>query len=228
MAFAVFHHPRALALCALIGIGGAGSAAAHPHVFIDAGLTLFHDAAGRVAEVEVTWRYDELYTLILLQDLDLDPDFDGDLTEDEIAQTLGFDLNWNSGFEGGLELSRGDVALRIGPPRPQALTLLPEGRLETVHRREVTGDPGGDAALVAAIYDPAFYIAFEAILPTEVRAPTGGPAPCSVELLRADLDAAYAELETALAEIGGVVAAEDNFPAVGALFADRLVVACDG
>jgi hypothetical protein len=50
----------------------------------------------------VTWLYDELYTLILLQDYELDPDFDGALTEAEVAGTLGFDLNWNSGFEGGL------------------------------------------------------------------------------------------------------------------------------
>jgi nickel/cobalt exporter len=36
--------------------------------------------------------------------------------------------------------------------------------------------------------------------------------------VRADLDAAYAALEAELAAIGGVIAAEDNFPAVGALF----------
>ena len=49
---------------------------------------------------------------------------------------------------------------------------------------------------------------------------------CAVELIRADLDAAYAGLEAALDEIGGVVAAEDNFPAVGALFADRVEISC--
>jgi hypothetical protein len=33
-------------------------------------------------------------------------------------------------------------------------------------------------------------------------------------------------LEAELAAIGGAVAAEDNFPPVGALFADRLVFSC--
>jgi hypothetical protein len=49
-----------------------------------------------------------------------------------------------------------------------------------------------------------------------------------VTLERADLDAAYAVVEAALQEIGGAVAAEDNFPPIGAHFADRAVIACPG
>ncbi|MCS6621564.1 DUF1007 family protein [Roseibacterium beibuensis] len=205
-----------------------GMALAHPHVFIDAGLVLSRNTDGQVTAVEVTWRYDELYTLILLQDFGLDPDFDGVLTESEIAETLGFDLNWNSGFEGGLELLRDGVELTLGAPEAVSLTLLPEGQIETVHRRLVSGDPGGAAQLVAGVFDPAFFVAFEATLSSAVMDETGDEAPCEVALVRADLDAAYAGLEAAIADIGGAVAAEDNFPAVGELFADRLVVTCDG
>jgi hypothetical protein len=35
--------------------------------------SLMTDDSGRVTSVEVTWLYDELYTLILLQDYALDP-----------------------------------------------------------------------------------------------------------------------------------------------------------
>jgi hypothetical protein len=143
-----------------------------------------------------------------------------------VGETLGFDLNWNSGFQGGLDLTRGDVALALGAPEPVSLSLLPEGQLQTTHRRAVSGDPGGAAALVAGVYDPEFYIAFEATLPSSVLQPDGQEAACEITLRRADLDAAYAGLEAAIAEIGGAVAAEDNFPAVGALFADRLVISC--
>jgi ABC-type uncharacterized transport system substrate-binding protein len=208
-------------LAALVALLAPGPVLAHPHIFIDAGLTLLTDGEGRVTSVEVTWRYDELYTLILLQDYGLDPDFDTALTEAEVDATLGFDLNWNSGFEGGLRLFRGEGELALGTPEAVSLTLLPDGRLETVHRRPVTGDPGTDAPVEAQVYDDAFYIAFEAILPSGVAG--GGCAP---DLVRADLDAAYAALEVEIANIGGVVAAEDNFPAVGALFADRLVFSC--
>lgn len=199
----------------------APQARAHPHIFIDAGLTLIPDETGAITAVEVTWRYDELYSLILLQDYGLDPDFDGALTEAEVTETLGFDLNWNSGFDGGLYLSRGAADLQLGPPEPVSLSLRPDGRMETVHRRPVAGDPGGEAALRAQVYDAAFYIAFEAILPSGIE-----DDACAPDLLRADLDAAYAALEDEIAAIGGAISAEDNFPAVGALFADQLVFRC--
>ncbi len=194
---------------------------AHPHVFIDAGVRLVTDDDGAVTAVEVTWLYDELYTLILLQDYALDMDFDGALTEAEVAETLGFDLNWNSGFEGGLVLTREGEPLTLGAPEPVSLTLRTDGRMQTTHRRPVAGDPG-TGVIEAQVYDEAFFIAFEATLPSALI----GAAECVPELVRADLDAAYAALETELLAIGGVVAAEDNFPAVGALFADTLVFSC--
>lgn len=198
----------------------ASPAAAHPHIFVEAGLVLHRDATGRVVEAVVTWRYDELYSLGLLEDYGLDQDYDLHLTEAEAAATLGFDLNWDAGFDGGLILSQNGRPLDIGAPEPVSLRLLPSGQLETTHRRPVSGAaPGG---VTAQIYDPAFYIAFEMVLPVTVAE----TASCTAELVRADLDTAYGILEAALREIGGVVAAEDNFPAVGAHFADRVEVTC--
>ncbi len=202
-----------------ITLGLASAAQAHPHIFVDAGLTLIRDAAGRVTAVDVTWRYDELYSLILLEDYGLDPDFDLSLTPAEIAQTLGFDLNWNGGFTGGLVLSQGDRALEVGTPEPISLTLLSSGQIETVHRRPVSGGEAGDVA--ARIFDAAFYVAFEMTLDMEA-------AGCAPVLVRPDLDAAYALLASAIADIGGSVDADDNFPAVGAAFADTVVFQCAG
>jgi len=210
----------ALGLSALCLSAFAGQAAAHPHIFVDAGLVVLRDADGAVTEVEVTWRYDELYSLILAEDLGLDPDYDLQLTEEEVAGVLGFDLNWSAGFTGGLTLQQAGEALDLGPPEPVSLRMLETGQIETTHRRPVSGaEPG---PISAQIYDPSFYIAFEMILPVEVADAPG----CAVDLIRADLDVAYAALETALEEIGGAVAAEDNFPAVGAYFADRAEISC--
>ncbi|WP_224814620.1 DUF1007 family protein [Hasllibacter sp. MH4015] len=208
-----------LALSAALALWPAAPKA-HPHIFIDAGLRLIVEE-GRVTAVEVTWLYDELYTLILLEDYGLDEDFDLTLTEDEVAATLGFDLNWNSGFEGGLTLLRGDTALDLGAPEPVSLDLVAPGQLRTTHRRAVSDL--GDGALTAQVYDREFYIAFEMTGAMEVAG-----ADCTDELIRADLDAAYDALEAAMEEIGGVIAAEDNFPPVGALFADRVVFECAG
>jgi len=195
----------------------------HPHIFVDAGLQLIRDAGNRVIAVEVTWRYDELYSLLLAEDFGLDPDYDLQLTEAEVAATLGFDLNWSGGFEGGLVMRQVGATLEVGPPEPVSLRMLETGQLETTHRRPVHGAVAR-APVEAQIYDPEFYIAFEMILDVGVE----GAPECSAELIRADLDAAYAVLEAALDEIGGAVAAEDNFPPVGAHFADRVVFTCPG
>ena len=208
------------ALTAALVLSSGRPAAAHPHVFIEAGITLFTAEDGSVSGVEVTWIYDELYSLVLLQDFGLDQDFDGRLTEAEVAGTLGFDLNWNSGFEGGLHLTRGAAELSIGPPEPVSMSLMSDGRMRTVHRRSVE-DVIGTGPVEVGIYDAAFYIAFEASLPSEIEG-----SDCAPDIVRADLDAAYAALEAELASLGGAEAAEDDFPAVGALFADRLVFAC--
>ncbi|MEQ8367250.1 MAG: DUF1007 family protein [Roseicyclus sp.] len=219
---AVMNHVT-LRLVLALGLCATQPAQAHPHIFIDAGLELIRDGDGRVTEIMVTWRYDELYSLILLEDYGLDPDFDLSLTETEVAQTLGFDLNWNSGFEGGLVLRQSGEALTLGPPEPVRLTLLDTGQIETTHRRPVIGSVALHP-IEAQVYDPEFYIAFEMILPIAMA----GEPRCEVELIRADLDAAYAILESALAEIGGSVAAEDNFPSVGEYFADSAVLTCPG
>ena len=205
----------AFVACMMLGYGGA--AHAHPHIFVDAGLSLIRDAAGQISAVEVTWRYDELYSLILLEDYGLDQDFDMALTATEVTETLGFDLNWSGGFTGGLVLMQGDHALTLGPPVAVSMVLLAEGQIETVHRRPVIGAAPGD--LVAQVYDPEFYVAFEMTLAMDA-------VGCTPDLIRPDLDDAYAVLDAAMAEIGGAVAAEDNFPAVGAVFADKVVFQC--
>ena len=50
---------------------------AHPHVFADVGLALTLDARDRVVSVDVTWRYDDFFSLLILEDMGLDPDGDG-------------------------------------------------------------------------------------------------------------------------------------------------------
>lgn len=215
--------PRPRLSCAMLAaaVVWPGVSLAHPHIFVDAGLRLVV-ADGRVTAVEVTWLYDELYSLILLEDYGLDPDFDLVLTEQEVEETLGFDLNWSHGFEGGLVMERGGEPLALGAPSPVSLELVGEGQIRTVHRRAVE-DPGGAEALLAQVYDPEFYVAFEMIGEMSVEGAT-----CDATLERADLDAAYDGLAAAIDAIGGAVAAEDNYPAVGNLFADQVVFECGG
>ena len=75
-------------------------ALAHPHVLIDTGLKLVTDAEGMLVGVEVQWTYDDLYSMLLFEDMGVDNDHDGRLNPAEIAFLDGFDMQWVPGFEG--------------------------------------------------------------------------------------------------------------------------------
>lgn len=200
-----------LTFCASLA---AGAAQAHPHVFVDTTLRIETDAEGRPVAVEVSWRYDELYSLLVFEDMGLDSDYDGALTEDELARLDGFDMQWIPGYAGDLYLSGGAGPIRLGPPEPVA-TRVDGGRIETVHRRPLAA-PGPETIVLRA-YDPTYYTAYD--LTGGVSAPEG----CSVEIAAPDLDAAQARVER---ELDGRPATVEDFPEVGDAFAETVTLRC--
>jgi ABC-type uncharacterized transport system substrate-binding protein len=203
-------------------------AAAHPHVFVQTGVHLLHGADGRLEAVRVTWTYDELFSLLLLEDLGLDADHDGRLTEAELAALQGFDLDWPADFEGDIYLTAGEVPLALGAPEPGPARLAEDGRLVSSHLRRLAEpvDPRA-APVVLRAYDPYFYTAYEIIV-AEVATDAPG---CIAEVYAPDLDTAYAELEAALAELMGQSATADteiDFPPVGDRFAEEVRLTCTG
>jgi len=211
---------RAPHLISLAGfLAAAAPAAAHPHVFVDTGLRVQVDERGRVTGIEVSWEYDELYSMLNFQDLGLDPDYDGVLTEDELAALDGFDLHWVPGYEGDLyaETSAGPVAL--GPPQGRGVR-VEAGRIRSTHFRPLAA-PVAAAGLVLRAYDPSFYTFYTLDLGVEVA---GG---CRAEVVPPDLDEADRRLKVRLAAIPAEQT-ETDFPAVGATFADTVTIRCGG
>jgi ABC-type uncharacterized transport system substrate-binding protein len=208
---------RALALIALLA---PVPAAAHPHVFIGTGITLVLDESNRLAAIRVTWAYDELYSLLVLEERGLDPDYDGVLTPEEIAALNGFDMAWIEGFPGDTYASVGGEALSLGPPTDH-VTMMEEGRIVTTHTRVVAPRLDGTALSVKA-YDPTFYTAYEISRGVTVEGGNG----CTAELVPADLDAAYTKLEELLYGPRSGEWSEDDFPEVGEAFADEVRLAC--
>ncbi|MHC0054353.1 DUF1007 family protein [Actibacterium sp. D379-3] len=207
-------------LCCLALPGGAG---AHPHVFIDAGLTLIFDRDGRLAAVRVAWVYDELFSLLILQDMELDGDYDGVLTDEELARLRGFDMDWTEGYAGDLfVLADGREQRLSGPLDPDVA--FRDGRIITTHLRAL--EPRlevGTGPVIFQVYDPGFYTAYEISLPPRVE----GRAGCAAQVFAPDLDAAYQALEDALAELGPTDDAEEmGYPAVGANFAEEVRLTC--
>ena len=202
-------------LCAL-ALSAPVAAAAHPHVFVETGLALVVDDKGRVTGIEVSWRYDELYSLLVLEDLALDEDYDGKLTDEELARLNGFDLNWVEGFAGDLYLLQGEETLALGPPEGRGTT-FDAGQITSRHFRPVSGG-AADAPWLIQAYDPTYYTAYDLSLGVTV------PEGCAVTVTPADLDRAYTLVEEAL--YGQPADPEGNFPEVGEAFADKVELTC--
>lgn len=208
---------RALALALAL----AGSPAlAHPHVFIETGLTLHTDAAGQLQAVGVVWVYDALTSLLALEDLGLDPDGDGRLTEDERAVLDALAGDWGDGFDGDLRVRAGGLDLALSGPEG-ARGDLRDGQVVFSHTRRVTGAPVGEVALVA--FDPTYYTYYD-LRPAPVLA---GPAPCAIRVDPADPGVAQRLWDQALSLLSDEqVMNEDNLPLLGEAFADTVVLTC--
>ena len=191
------------------------AAAAHPHIFVQTGLRVEVSESGQITAIEVSWRYDELYSLLMFEDLKLDSDYDGRLRPDELTFLHGFDMNWDAGFEGDLYVTHEGQPVALGPPEPLETT-VDNGQITTRHRRTLQVPASG--TLIEA-YDPTFYTAYELVGDVSIS------GTCQTEVTPADLNTAYAKLEEMLYGMSQQEA-DEAFPEVGSEFADKVRITC--
>lgn len=193
----------------------AGSAAAHPHVFMDTALEVIRDAEGRAVSLRVTWTYDPFFSLVLITERGLDPDGDGSLTEAETAALQGFDMQWEPGFPGDTYAFAGQVPVALSGPR-DGVARYEGGQIVSSHIRDLAEPVAG--LLVVKNYDPTYY--------TEYTIRDVVAEGCAVEIVAPDLTAAERELQAQLALIPADGDTEAEFPEVGAAFAQEVRVTC--
>ncbi|QDI76266.1 MULTISPECIES: DUF1007 family protein [Leisingera] len=192
-------------------------AGSHPHIFVDTALKVIVSDSGQLEAVEITWAYDEFYSLLIFEDRGLDGDYDGALTAQELAKLQGFDMAWVEGFQGDTYLTRSGEALEMGAPEHLA-TEVADGRITTRHRRVLTEPQAADGVVIKA-YDPGYYTAYTMTGGLEV---SGG---CQASVTPPDLDAAYTKVEELLYAMPADQA-EDAYPEVGEAFADTVRLSC--
>ena len=200
------------------------AAAAHPHVYIDAALVLDYDAEGRLTGVEVEWAYDELYSLLIIEDYGLDPDGDGVLTAEENAVIQGFDGDWEEGFDGRLFLQQDGQPVAMAQPADFTAEYR-DGRLISRHLHPLATPLEGNLPLALQVYDPEYYVAFSMPAAPETR----GRDDCRVERVSGDPEAAadayLTAVETAL-DSGDADNAELVIVDIGATGADGATINC--
>lgn len=200
-------------------------ALAHPHIFIDAGATLIFDEHGRLGAVRIVWAYDSLFSLVVVEEMGLDPDFDGVLEPAETARLAGFDMNWIEGYAGDSYLLTGGAETGLSRPL-EWQAAYDGGRVVSTHLRalEQRVDVGAEPVILQ-IYDPTYYNSYEITLPVRLE---NAPEGCAAQVFVPDPSAASDQLLAALQEFAGSDDPffEDDFPAVGALFAHEVRVTC--
>ncbi len=205
-----------LPILVAIALGPSG-VSAHPHIFVDTALKVLITDDGQLEAVEVTWAYDEFYSLLIFEDLGLDADFDGELTSEELAKLQGFDLQWSEGFDGDTYLTQGGKALALNGAE-HLMTNVSGGQITTRHRRTLL-EPSSANGVVFKAYDPTYYTAYTLNQGLDV---TGG---CTGETTPPDLNAAYDKV-VKLLYATPVDQAENAYPEVGEAFADTVRLSC--
>ncbi|MEM6938963.1 MAG: DUF1007 family protein [Pseudomonadota bacterium] len=200
----------------------AAPVSAHPHIFVDTGLDLKFDAQGRLTEVTVTWAYDDFYSLLITEDRGLDQDYDGEMTDAEIAQLTGFDMQWIEGFNGDLVIMAGGEELALSGPQSPTATYS-AGRITTTHVRQVLSPMQEAAALEVKPYDRTYYTAYDISLPVRVV----GYSICQHWLEVPDLDTALLGVQDALLAMDTMaMTPDDALPDIGIGLASTVHVSC--
>ena len=207
------------ALTALVALLLAAAAQAHPHLFVDARVALVHEGRSLQA-VRLTWTYDEFFSLLLIEDLGIDSDMDGQLTEAELDTLSGAVLDWPEGYEGDLYVTQQGQPVQLGA-RQDASVAFEDGRVIERHTRPVTAAAPGGATV--RVYDPGYYTAYTVVTPVTVS----GTDACAAQVTRADLVAATETVDELLYGMPQDQA-EAQFPQVGKDFADTIHVTCGG
>lgn len=194
---------------------------AHPHVFVRAQVGVVFDDAGEIS-VRLDWVYDDLFSLLVTSDLGIDMDGDLLLTADEQALLDDQITAWPPDYTGDLEVSQDGVILTLADKQDHSMTYEGGLFLET-HVRPIAALADPVAPLQIRVYDPSFYTAYELHGPVTVT----GRNDCEVQIIVADIDAAYALAESQLdGRDPSTVGPEEYFPAIGDAFADTIVVTC--
>lgn len=218
------NRPMSFALAASLCCAPLGPAGAHPHIFIDTAFALVFDADGVLSAVRIDWAYDEFYSLLMLEENELDADGDGVPEQDRLDAYAGQDVDWAAGFPGDFSVEKDGETVTLERPVQHAVRYS-EGRIVTSHVRPLAEPFAVDGTtVVVRSYDPTFFVAYD--VPTE---PTvSGRDGCTLERDAADLDEAYRIAGDKLAEVD---VNEDPFEVVdrddiGILFADAFLLTC--
>ncbi|UFM67411.1 DUF1007 family protein (plasmid) [Paracoccus sp. MA] len=209
-------------LC-LLSVLSLGKAEAHPHVFIDTGLTFRFDGEGRLGAVSVVWAFDDFSSMLMVEDMEMDKDGDGVLTDDEIARLTAMFSDWPEDFAGDLYLTRDGKPVALSGPLDIAVRYQ-QGRIIVTHIRALLDRiRPEDERIEAQVYDPTYYTFYDLAGAPRIN----GRDDCRIEIEKADIAAAQRKYGDELAKLtNDEIMDQGKYPDVGGDFADDMRLEC--
>ncbi len=193
---------------------------AHPHLFIDGGVDFVMNEAGDLVALRVTWAYDPLSSLFMLEDLGIPSLNDADLSVEQRAALTGFQTTWDPGFDGDSYLWRGATRIGLSPPL-EATARIVDGRVVFEFLREVATPFRPGPGTTVKIYDPTYYTSYAVTEAARIEGPSDG---CRTEIEPFAPTPLLAKLQESLAAIPADATPED--PEIGAQFAEKVHIEC--
>jgi ABC-type uncharacterized transport system substrate-binding protein len=175
----------------------AGTAQAHPHVWVTMKETVLYDK-GTITGLQQAWTFDELYTQQAIEGLDKNGD--GRYDRDELKELAQVNIDGLKEFSYFTFAKLGDTELKFKPPIDYWLDYSDKGIL-TLHFTLPLEQPVSAAVpgFNFAVFDSSYFIAFEFAEADPVQLGANAPAGCKTTIHEPSEDADTQKLNDAFA-----------------------------
>ncbi|MGD1887167.1 MAG: DUF1007 family protein [Cohaesibacteraceae bacterium] len=221
---------RGLIPALVMVVAGVHSAAAHPHVWVDAEAEILFDDSGAITAIRQAWRFDEAFSAYVM--LGLDVNEDGIYSRQETAELAEINVTSLADFHYFTSIAGAQTTDRLGDlyslqfDGPRDYYIDHDGVQATLHFTlplEQALPPRAHDLVVVDIFDPEYFVAFSLVEDDPVTL-AGAPPACGLTVDEPpELDDSYASI-LSLIPADGVVP-EELLPVTTAL-ANRARIVC--
>jgi ABC-type uncharacterized transport system substrate-binding protein len=148
---------RQIVLITALAVGGAATAGAHPHVFVNARVEILFDAQGRMTDIRHVWKFDPAFSAFASQGLDKNGD--GKLSAAELAPMAKTNVDSLKAYRFFTWLTIGNKQVKF--KFPDKYFLRDDDGLLTLYYQLPLAEPTAPGPnMTLEVYDPEYFVAF--------------------------------------------------------------------
>ncbi len=212
-----------LVMAVVLAFLGGAKAFAHPHVWIEMRSSVVFTDNGLIKGVDLEWTFDDGYTQMALEGLDVDGD--GTYSQSELAPLTRENIASLKDYEYFTVMRANGEQQKIGEVKDFG-QIWSNNKL-TLHLQVPLENPMDPkkAEFMFKVYDPEFFIAIDYVKDDPVDVVGKMPEPCTLVVKPVPTDAELEQTRTMLSTKGKDWKPETNED-FGALFAQAVLIAC--